>query len=74
MRARYGAAVFRGDPVVIGVGMDLLASGLTVYLLRVVFGVSGTFSDPGIGGRGHIALQPILGVPIIGWAFGRSPR
>jgi len=54
--------------------MNLLASGLTVYLLRVVFGVSGTFSDPGIGGRGHIALQPILGVPIIGWAFGRSPR
>ena len=42
----YGATIFRGDPVVIGIGMNLLASGLTAYLLRVMFGVSGTFSDP----------------------------
>ena len=41
----YGATIFRGDPVVIGIGMNLLASGLTAYLLRVVFGVSGTFSS-----------------------------
>ena len=45
----YGATAFRGDPVVIGIGMNLLASGLTAYLLQVVFGVSGTFSDPGRG-------------------------
>ena len=32
----YGATMFRGDPVVIGIGMNLLASGLTAYLLRVV--------------------------------------
>ena len=32
----YGATIFRGDPVVIGIGMNLLASGLTAYLLRVV--------------------------------------
>ena len=31
----YGATIFRGDPVVIGIGMNLLASGLTAYLLRV---------------------------------------
>ena len=34
----YGATVFRGDPVVIGIGMNLLASGLTAYLLRGTFG------------------------------------
>ena len=66
----YGATVFRGDPVVIGIGMNLLASGLTAYLLRVVFGVSGTFSDPGIVGLGRTAMPAILGVPVIGWAFG----
>src|SRR5579872_3595851 len=32
----YGATVFRGDPVVICIGMNLLASGLTAYLLREV--------------------------------------
>jgi hypothetical protein len=49
----YGATIFRGDPVVIGIGMNLLASGLTAYLLRVIFGVSGTFSDPGVVGLGR---------------------
>jgi len=68
----YGATVFRGDPVVIGIGMNLLASGLTAYLLRVIFGVSGTFSDPGIVGLGRIAIPPLIGVPILGWAFGRQ--
>jgi ABC-type uncharacterized transport system permease subunit len=67
-----GATVFRGDPVVIGIGMNLLASGLTAYLLRVVFGVSGTFSDPGIVGLGRIVIPGLLGVPILGWAFGRQ--
>jgi general nucleoside transport system permease protein len=68
----YGATVFRGDPVVIGIGMNLLASGLTAYLLRVIFGVSGTFSDPGIVGLGRIAVPALIGVPILGWAFGRQ--
>ena len=68
----YGATVFRGDPVVIGIGMNLLASGLTAYLLRVVFGVSGTFSDPGIIGLGRVTIAPLLGVPVLGWAFARQ--
>jgi hypothetical protein len=65
----YGATFFRGDPVVIGIGMNLLASGLTAYLLRVVFGVSGTFSDPGVVGLGRIAIPALAFVPGLGWAF-----
>ena len=68
----FGATAFRGDAVVIGIGMNLFASGLTAYLLRVVFGVSGTFSDPGVVGLGRIAVAPILGLPVLGWAFGRQ--
>ncbi len=68
----YGATMFRGDPVVIGIGMNLLASGLTAYLLRVVFGVSGTFSDPGIVGLGRLTIAPLVGVPVLGWAFARQ--
>jgi simple sugar transport system permease protein len=68
----YGATVFRGDPVVIGIGMNLFASGLTAYLLRVTFGVSGTFSDPGVVGLGRIAIPALIGVPVLGWAFGRQ--
>ncbi len=68
----YGATIFRGDPVVIGIGMNLLASGLTAYLLRIVFGVSGTFSDPGVVGLGRITIAPLVGVPVVGWAFARQ--
>jgi general nucleoside transport system permease protein len=65
----YGATIFRGDPVVIGIGMNLLASGLTAYLLRVIFGVSGTFSDPGVVGLGRITVPALVGVPVLGWAL-----
>jgi ABC-type uncharacterized transport system permease subunit len=68
----YGATIFRGDPIVIGIGMNLLASGLTAYLLRVVFGVSGTFSDPSVVGLGRIAIPALVGVPVFGWAFARQ--
>lgn len=65
----YGATRFRGDPVVICIGMNLLASGLTAYLLRVMFGVSGTFGDPGIVGLGKIRIPIIRDIPIFGWGF-----
>ena len=68
----YGATIFRGDPVVIGIGMNLLASGLTAYLLRVVFGVSGTFSDPSVVGLGRITISVLVGVPMLGWTFARQ--
>ena len=68
----YGATVFRGDPVVICIGMNLLASGLTAFLLRQIFGVSGTFSDPAIVGLSKIRIAAIDAVPWIGWIFSRQ--
>jgi general nucleoside transport system permease protein len=67
-----GAAVFRGDAVVICIGMNLLAAGLTAFLLRVMFGVSGTFSDPAVVGLTKIPIAWLQGVPVIGWGFGRQ--
>ena len=43
-----GSTWFRGNPVVLCIGMNLLAAGMTAYLLRLIFGVSGTFTNPGI--------------------------
>lgn len=68
----YGATKFRGDPVVICIGMNLLASGLTAYLLRVIFGVSGTFSDPQIVGLAPIRIAALQHAPVIGWGFARQ--
>ena len=50
----------------------MLASGLTAYLLRQIFGVSGTFSDPRIVGLDKIRIDAINAVPWIGWIFSRQ--
>lgn len=68
----YGATVLRGDPIVIGIGMNLLASGLTAYLLRQIFGVSGTFSDPRIVGLNPIRIGFLDGVPVLGPLLSRQ--
>jgi general nucleoside transport system permease protein len=68
----FGATVFRGDAVVICIGMNLLASGLTAYLLRAMFNVSGTFSDPAIEGLTRIRIDWLRVIPILGWGFARQ--
>jgi len=62
----YGSTMLRGDPVVICIGMNLLASGLTAYLLRQMFGVSGTFSDPAVVEIGPIRWPALQAVPVLG--------
>jgi general nucleoside transport system permease protein len=50
-----GTVTFDGDPIVIGVAVNLLAVGLTSFLIRTVFGTRGSFSDPALPG-----LPPVL--------------
>ncbi|MFD5145807.1 ABC transporter permease [Streptomyces sp. NPDC058401] len=61
-----GAVTLRGDPVVLGVAMNLLALGLTGFLLRTVFGVRGTFDDPALAGLPLIGGQSPLAY--LAWA------
>ncbi|WP_433435035.1 ABC transporter permease [Nonomuraea sp. CA-141351] len=56
----------RGDPMVLGIAVNLLVSGLTTYLLWAVFGVRGTFQTP------EIRPLPSLfgsGLPVVGPAL-----
>ena len=68
----FGVTLFRGDAVVISVGMNLLAAGLTAYLLREMFGVSGTFSDPAIVGLERIRIPELQSIPVLGWIVSRQ--
>ena len=68
----YGSTVLRGDAIVIGIGMNLLASGLTAYLLRQIFGVSGTFGDPAIVGLAPIVVGGLAGVPLLAALLSRQ--
>ncbi len=40
------AVGLRADPIVIAVGLNLLALGLTAFLMRQIFGSGGTYSSP----------------------------
>jgi simple sugar transport system permease protein len=54
-----GHVSFGGDAIVLGVAINLLAVGLTSFLVRTVFGTRGTFSDPDLQGL------PALDVPFV---------
>ncbi|MFT4182532.1 MAG: ABC transporter permease [Rhizobium sp.] len=62
----FGATKLRGDAVPICIAMNLLASGLTSYLLPVIFGVSGTFSDPRVVALGKIRPLWLHQIPVLG--------
>ena len=54
------------DEIVTGIAINLLAAGLTVFLLRTLFGVKGAFQDPAIVGLGAIEIPGIRLLPILG--------
>lgn len=62
----YLAVGLKGDMIVLGIATNLLASGLTVFLLRSMFGVKGAFKDPRIAGLGGIKLPVVSAIPVLG--------
>ncbi len=56
----------KGDAIVVSIALNLLAAGLTVYLLRAIFGVSGAFRDPRIVGFSAIDIPFLRDVPGLG--------
>lgn len=57
---------FRSDEFIIGVALNIFAGGLTIFLLRTMFGVTGSFSDPAIVPLPAIRIPLIEEIPIIG--------
>ena len=68
----FGCAVLRGNDIVIGISLNLLAAGLTSFLLRVLFGVSGTFSDSSITGLPRLHIPGLAQIPVLGRALGEQ--
>ncbi len=60
------AITLKGNMIVLGIALNLLASGATVFLLRTMFGVKGAFQDPRIQGLGKINIPVIENVPVLG--------
>ncbi|MDO4568516.1 MAG: ABC transporter permease [Clostridia bacterium] len=57
---------FRSDEFIIGVALNIFAGGVTVFLLRTIFGVAGAFADPAIKALPYVSLDFLNDVPFIG--------
>jgi simple sugar transport system permease protein len=68
----FGSAILRGNDIVIGISLNLLAGGLTSFLLRTLFGVSGTFSDSSMAGLHRLRIPYLADLPVIGRALGEQ--
>lgn len=67
----YGNVTRGGDAIVLGVAINLLALGLTSFLIAQLFGVRGVFQDPGIVGLPRLVVPVLSDIPVIGSAFFR---
>jgi simple sugar transport system permease protein len=60
------AVTLRANEVVVGIALNLLAAGLTAFLLRTIFNVEGELQDPRIKMLPRISLGPVDSVPLLG--------
>lgn len=57
---------FKSDEFIIGMALNTFAAGLTVYLLRTIFGVKGTFADNGIEALPSVHIDFLDNIPVLG--------
>ena len=69
----YGAVYRKGDPIVLAIAMNILAVGMTSFLIVAVFGVQGVFQDPGIDGIPVWRIPFLADIPWIGALFALTP-
>ena len=62
----------RANVFVVGITLNILASGLTAFLLGVQFDTRGSFRDPSIGRIANVTLPMIGDVPWVGDILGRA--
>ena len=69
----YGAVYRKGDPIVLAIAMNILAVGMTSFLLVAIFDVQGVFQDPGIDGIPVWRIPVLSDIPWIGPLFALTP-
>lgn len=57
---------FRGNEVVVGVALNILAAGVTSFLIQVLFGKKGSFVDENIVGLTILDSTILREIPILG--------
>ncbi len=65
----FGAVSRRGDPIVLGIALNLMALGLTGFLLPQIFDVRGVFAHPRVDGLNTFAIPGLSDIPLVGPAL-----
>ena len=55
-----------GDSIVVSIAINLLAAGMSTFLLRAIFGVAGAFNDPAIAGFEPIRVPWLERAAVLG--------
>lgn len=61
----YFVIDLKSDEFIIGIAINMLAGGLTIFLLRSIFGVKGAFSSPDIVPLPRFNMGFLEGIPIL---------
>lgn len=56
----------KSDEFIIGMALNTFAGGLTIYLLRTIFGVQGTFANSGIQPLPTVHIDFLDSIPVLG--------
>jgi ABC-type uncharacterized transport system permease subunit len=67
----FGTVSRGGDPIVVGIAINLLALGLTSFLLAQIFDVRGVFQHERVQGLPRLVVPALADVPVIGPALFR---
>jgi simple sugar transport system permease protein len=59
----------KGDAIVVGIALNMLASGLSTFLLRTIYGVKGQFTSPAIQSLAKWEIPVIKDIPVLGEIF-----
>lgn len=65
----YGSVTRKSDPIVLAIAMNILAVGLTSFLLVAIFGVQGVLQDDRIAGLRPLPIPLLSDIPWIGPAL-----
>ncbi|MFP7696348.1 ABC transporter permease [Trueperella sp. LYQ143] len=65
----FGSVTRKAEPIVLGVAMNILAVGVTSFLLVGLFNVQGVFQNPRIAGLHSIRIPGLADLPWIGPAL-----
>lgn len=56
----------KADAVVVGMALNMMMSGVTIYLMYLIFNTRGVFTDPSLQGIAKLNLPIIQDIPILG--------